>query len=49
MLKGIVASPDGRKIIRKNTFGSLRDPEEVGNELGRLMREGGADELLKLS
>jgi hydroxymethylbilane synthase len=49
MLKGIVASPDGRKIIRKNTCGSLRDPEEVGNELGRLMREAGADELLKLS
>jgi len=48
MLKGIVASPDGRKIIRKNTFGSLREPEEVGNELGRLMREAGADELLKL-
>jgi hydroxymethylbilane synthase len=49
MLRGIVASPDGRKIIRKNTCGSLRDPGEVGNELGRLMREAGADELLKLS
>jgi hydroxymethylbilane synthase len=49
MLKGIVASPDGRIIIRKNTCGSPRYPEEVGNELGRLMREAGADELLKLS
>ena len=49
MLEGIVASPDGRQIIRKNTCGPLRDPEEVGNKLGRLMREAGADELLKLS
>ena len=48
-LQGIVASPDGRQIIRKNTCGSLLDPEEVGNKLGRLMREAGADELLKLS
>jgi hydroxymethylbilane synthase len=49
MLEGIVGSPDGRVIIRKKTCGPRRDPEEVGNELGRLMREAGADELLKLS
>jgi hydroxymethylbilane synthase len=34
ILEGLVATPDGSKIIRKRLSGSASDPEKIGEELG---------------
>ena len=48
-LKGVVADPDGSKIIRLDVTGPIHNPESVGNDLGKKMRKAGADQLLQLS
>jgi hydroxymethylbilane synthase len=45
-LQGVVAAPDGSTLLREKTRGPARDPESVGEELGRRVLEAGASELL---
>ncbi len=45
-LWGLVASPDGRRVVRGDLTGSLTDPQELGDELADLLRERGAEAIL---
>ncbi len=45
-LWGLVASPDGRRVVRGDLTGSMADPHELGRRLGDLLRERGAGEIL---
>lgn len=44
-LRAIVASPDGQRVVRSAATG--RDPQRVGEDLGREMLDRGAREILK--
>lgn len=46
LLIGLVASPDGSKLVRQSISGSADQPEELGNALATRLRNAGADELL---
>jgi hydroxymethylbilane synthase len=46
-IDGLVASPDGSKVIRKNISGSVEAPEQLGEKLAKDLRELGADALLQ--
>ena len=43
---GLVASPDGRRVVRGDLTGSLTDPQALGNKLADLLRERGAAAIL---
>ena len=45
-LWGLVASPDGRRVVRGDLTGSLADPEALGQTLADLLRERGAEAIL---
>jgi len=45
-LVGLVAIPDGSRLIRESISGSADAPLQLGNELAEKLREAGADELL---
>ena len=45
-LWGLVASPDGRRVVRGDLTGSLTDPEALGHKLADLLRERGAEAIL---
>ena len=45
-LWGLVASLDGRRVVRGDLTGSMTDPQELGRRLGDLLRERGAEEVL---
>ncbi len=45
-LRGLVASPDGRRIARAEGEGSASDPETLGVRVAELLRERGATEIL---
>ncbi len=45
-LWGLVASPDGRHVVRGDLTGNLADPQELGLRLAELLRERGADPIL---
>ncbi len=45
-LWGLVASPDGRRVVRGDLTGSLTDPQELGDRLADLLRERGAEAIL---
>ena len=45
-LWGLVASPDGRRVVRGDLTGSLADPEALGHKLADLFRERGAEGIL---
>jgi hydroxymethylbilane synthase len=45
-LWGLVASPDGRRVVRGDLTGSLSDPEALGHKLADLLRERGAEAIL---
>jgi hydroxymethylbilane synthase len=47
-LEGLVASPDGKKIIRKKTSGPRKDFEELGRQLAQQALDEGAGEFLKI-
>ncbi|MBC7946098.1 MAG: hydroxymethylbilane synthase [Burkholderiales bacterium] len=46
VLSGFVASPDGNKVLRADAEGAASDPEIVGADLARRLREQGADAIL---
>lgn len=49
-MTGIIASPDGRKIVKEAVSGPLREPEALGERLARsLMDKGGREILFALS
>jgi hydroxymethylbilane synthase len=45
-LTGLVASPDGRRVVREETIGPARDAAEVGARLAAAVRAAGAAELV---
>ena len=45
-LWGLVASPDGRRVVRGDLTGSLADPQALGQTLADLLRERGAETIL---
>ena len=46
ILDGLVASPDGKQIIRDSARGLASDPEAVGRGLAERLLSRGADQLL---
>ncbi len=45
-LWGLVASPDGRRVVRGDLTGSLADPQALGHTLAAQLKERGAVEIL---
>ena len=45
-LWGLVASPDGRRVVRGDLTGNLADPQGLGQTLADLLRERGAEAIL---
>ena len=45
-LTGLVASTDGREIVRGTVAGSSEDAEALGNQLARELIAQGADQIL---
>ena len=43
---GLVASPDGRRVVRGDLTGSLTDPQALGHKLAELLRGRGAEAIL---
>jgi len=46
-LWGLVASPDGKRVVLADGSGGLSDPEALGVRVARLLVERGADEVLQ--
>jgi hydroxymethylbilane synthase len=46
-LLGLVASPDGETVIRRQTFGAPSDAERLGRELGRELLVAGGSQILE--
>ena len=46
-LWGLVASPDGKRVVLADGSGGLADPEDLGARVGRLLVERGAGEVLQ--
>jgi len=45
-LTGMVASLDGERLIKDQYIGNINDPEEVGKELAKKLKQQGADKIL---
>ena len=45
-LTGVVASPDGLKVIKETRVGTVDAPQALGCEVAEKLREAGADEIL---
>jgi len=45
-LTGMVASLDGERLIKDQYIGNVNDPEEVGKELAKKLKQQGAEEIL---
>lgn len=45
-MRGFVASPDGKHLIRAAQTGSIAAPEDLGNAVAAALRAQGADEIL---
>lgn len=46
-LTGIVASVDGKKVVKDTVTGNASEAEKLGTELAQLMRQQGAQEILE--
>jgi len=46
-LEGIVADPDGSKVLRESRDGNLNDPERLGKAVGETLLSRGGDEILE--
>ena len=46
-LTAVVCTPDGERLIRRNHSGPVTDAERIGSELGAMLLEAGADEILE--
>jgi hydroxymethylbilane synthase len=47
LLTAVVCSPDGARLIRRNSSGPAESAEELGRELGEALLEAGADDILE--
>jgi hydroxymethylbilane synthase len=47
MLEGLVAEPDGSRLLRDSITGSAADPRALGTQLADRMLAAGADTLLE--
>jgi len=45
-LTGMVASLDGERLIKDQYIGNINDPEEVGKELAKKLKQQGAEKIL---
>ena len=45
-LWGLVASPDGRRVVRGDLTGNLSDPQALGDKLAEVLRGRGAEAIL---
>jgi len=45
-LTGMVASLDGERLIKDQYIGNINDPEEIGKELAKKLKQQGAEEIL---
>ena len=45
-LTGMVASIDGKRLIKDQSIGNINDPEEIGRNLAEKLKLQGADEIL---
>jgi hydroxymethylbilane synthase len=45
-LRALVAAPDGTRMARADCSGAAKDPEALGAQAARVLREQGADEIL---
>ena len=45
-LRGIVGTPEGRRMIRADLAGHMRDAESIGSEVARRLLDDGAGEIL---
>jgi hydroxymethylbilane synthase len=45
-LRALVAAPDGTRMARADCSGAAQDPEALGAQAARVLREQGADEIL---
>jgi hydroxymethylbilane synthase len=45
-LRGLVASPDGKRVVRAEARGAPAAPEQLGEALAQKLRDTGADEIL---
>tara|TARA_Y100000589_G_scaffold60003_1_gene50697 strand:- start:3745 stop:4695 length:951 start_codon:yes stop_codon:yes gene_type:complete len=46
-LTGMVASIDGKILLRENIKGSSKNPEQIGKELAYILKKQGADKILE--
>ncbi|HYI86013.1 MAG TPA: hydroxymethylbilane synthase, partial [Burkholderiales bacterium] len=47
-LRALVASPDGKRVIRSELEGEVADPEALGHQVAQDLRRQGADAILGL-
>ena len=47
-MRGFVASPDGKRMVRAEQIGNIDEPEALGNAIADALRAQGADEILAL-
>jgi hydroxymethylbilane synthase len=45
-MRGFVASPDGKRLIRAEQTGNINQPEDLGNSVANALRAQGAEEIL---
>lgn len=45
-MRGFVASPDGKRMVRAESTGDIAHPESLGNAIAESLRAQGADEIL---
>ena len=45
-LTGMVASIDGKRLIKDQSIGNINDPEEIGKNLAKKLKLQGADKIL---
>ena len=45
-LTGMVASLNGERLIKDQYIGNINDPEEVGKELSKKLKQQGAEKIL---
>lgn len=46
VLTGVVASPDGKRVIKETVVGEQQEPQKLGREVAEKLRDAGADEIL---
>ena len=48
-IQACLLSPDGQEYLRGEEFGEAGDAERIGKKLGRVLREAGAERILRLA